>query len=181
MGAEFSRYSRFCVYKPSDFAYQSGMRFISQLVLLFFLTAGGAFAATIADLTWLAGHWRGTLANGATFETHYTDAEGGMIVSVSKEVKKGRVVAFELETFFEKDGHLIYHPYPYGKKSEHAFPLISFDAPAKRAVFENKEHDYPQTFTFEQPAPDRLVITLSGPGKNGQRKDIAYDLKRATQ
>ena len=55
------------------------------------------------------------------------------------------------------------------------------DAAAKRAVFENKEHDYPQTFTFEQPAPDRLVITLSGPGKNGQRKDIVYDLKRATQ
>lgn len=179
MGVDFSRYSRFRVYKPNVFAYKSGMRFVIHLLLIFVLSAGAASAATGADLTWLAGHWRGTLPNGATFETHYTDAEGGMIVSVSKEVKKGRVVAFELETFFEKDGHLIYQPYPYGKKSEHAFPLISYDAAAKRAVFENKEHDFPQTFTFEQPAPDRLVITLSGPGKSGQRKDIIYDLRRA--
>jgi hypothetical protein len=145
------------------------------------LLAEPVTSPTVNDLAWLAGHWRGTLANGATFETHYTGAEGGMIFSVSKEVKKGRVVTFELETFFEKDGQLIYHPYPYGKKSEHAFPLLTYDAAAKRAVFENKEHDYPQTFTFEQPAPDRLVITLSGPGRNGQRKDIVYDLKRAPQ
>lgn len=156
------------------------MRLLSRLLLLLLIT-GQCAANTIAELGWLAGHWHGTLANGATFETHYTGAEGGMIFSVSKEVKKGRVVTFELETFFEKDGQLIYHPYPYGKKSEHAFPLLTYDAAAKRAVFENKEHDYPQTFTFEQPAPDRLVITLSGPGRNRQRKDIVYDLKRAPQ
>jgi hypothetical protein len=155
------------------------MRHLYRLSPFIALSACLLSAATVADLGWLAGHWRGTLANGATFETHYTGAEGGMIFSVSKEVKKGRVVTFELETFFEKDGQVIYHPYPYGKKSEHAFPLLTYDAAAKRAVFENKEHDYPQTFTFEQPAPDRLVITLSGPGRNGQKKDIVYDLKRA--
>lgn len=153
------------------------MRPILILILLV-LSATLCPAASVADLAWLAGHWHGTLANGATFETHYTGPDGGMIASVSKEVKKGRVVAFELEIFFEKDGRLIYQPHPNGKKSEHAFPLLHYDGTARRAVFENKEHDYPQTFTFEQPSPDSLVITLSGPGRNGQKKDIVYALKR---
>jgi hypothetical protein len=134
--------------------------------------------AKLADLGWLAGHWRGTLKNGATFETHYTGPEGGLIASVSKEVKKGRAVSFELEIFSEKDGNLIYQPHPNGKKSEHAFPLLAYDAAAKRAVFENKAHDYPQSFTFHLAAPDNLVITLSGPGKDGKPHDIRYDLKR---
>ncbi len=165
---------------PKVFAYQPAMRPILTLLLLG-LTIGPCTAASLTDLAWFAGHWRGTLANGATFETHYTGAEGGMIASVSKEVRKGRVVAFELEIFFEKDGQLIYQPHPNGKKSEHAFPLLSYDSAARRAVFENKEHDYPQTFTFQQPAPDSLVITLSGPGKDGQKKDSVYALKRVAQ
>ena len=46
----------------------------------------------VADLGWLAGHWRGTLANGATFEAHYSDAAGGTIVSVSKEHRGERTL-----------------------------------------------------------------------------------------
>ncbi len=135
-------------------------------------------AAKIADLGWLAGHWRGTLKNGAIFETHYTDASGGTIVSASKEIRNGRTVGFELELFYEKDGRIIYQPHPNGRRSEHAFPLLGYDATARRAVFENKEHDFPQTFNFELAAPDNLVITLSGPDKDGATKEIVYDLRR---
>lgn len=42
-------------------------------------------AARVADLAWLAGTGRGTLANGATFEAHYSDAAGATTVSASKE------------------------------------------------------------------------------------------------
>lgn len=133
----------------------------------------------VADLAWLAGHWQGTLANGATFEAHYTDATGNTIVSVSKEHHAGRTLGFELELFFEKGGKVFYQPHPNGKKSEHVFPLLSYEPQAKRATFENKEHDFPQTFIFELSAPDTLVITLRGPGKDGATKDISYDLKRA--
>jgi hypothetical protein len=135
-------------------------------------------AARIADLAWLAGHWQGQLANGATFEAHYTDAGGGTILSVSKEHRDGRTLSYELELFHEKEGRLLYLPHPNGKRSEHAFPLIAYDAIAKRAVFENKAHDYPQAFVFHLESPDRLVITLSGPGRNGQTKEIRYALSR---
>jgi hypothetical protein len=133
-------------------------------------------AAKVTDLGWLAGHWRGTLKNGATFETFYTDPSGGTVLSVSKEHRQGRTLTFELEVFFEQDGRLIYLPHPNGKRSEHAFPLLAFDAAARRAVFENKEHDFPQTFTFVRESDTRLVITLSGPGRNGANKEIRYEL-----
>lgn len=135
-------------------------------------------SARVADLAWLAGHWRGTLKNGATFETFYTDASGGTVLSVSKEHRGGRTLTFELELFHEKEGRLIYLPHPNGTRSAHPFPLLAFDAAARRAVFENKEHDFPQTFTFAREADDRLVITLSGPGRNGTTKEIRYELQR---
>ncbi len=160
-------------------------RLVCFLVLSFGFTlahaeATDAPAARLADLAWLAGHWRGTLANGATIEAHYTGPDGGAIVSASKEVRNGRAVAFELELFFEKDGRVIYRPFPNGRRSEHDFPLVRFEATADgaRAVFENTAHDFPQTFEFAYPAPDRLTITLSGPGKDGSGRSIQFDLRR---
>lgn len=132
----------------------------------------------IADLGWLAGHWLGTLANGATFEAHYTGPDGGTIVSASKEVRGGRTVAFELEVFSEENGRVVYQPFPHGQRSPHAFPLVSFDPGTKCAVFENKEHDFPQSFEFSQPTPDSLVITLRGPGRDGRTREIRYALRR---
>lgn len=130
------------------------------------------------ELAWLAGHWRGTLKNGATFEAHYTDASGGTIVSVSKEHRDGRMLAFELEIFFEKDGRIIYLPHPNGKRSEHSFPMIAFDAAAQRAEFENTAHDFPQRFRFQLEQSDVLAITLSGSGPNGGVREIRYELQR---
>lgn len=132
----------------------------------------------VADLAWLAGDWRGTLANGATFDAHYSDGAGGTIVSVSKEHRGDRTLAFELEVFFEKGGRLFYQPHPNGRKSDHVFPLLELDRNGRRAVFENKEHDFPQTFIFARPDEQTLVILLRGPGKDGATRDIRYELKR---
>lgn len=132
----------------------------------------------IADLAWLAGHWQGSLANGATFETHYTDASGGTILSVSKEHRAGRTLTFEWELFHEVEGRIIYLPHPDGRRSEHPFPLLTYEASARRVVFENKEHDFPQTFVFHLVSPDNLVITLAGPGRKGAPVELRYDLRR---
>lgn len=140
------------------------------------LHAGGV---VLSDLGWLAGHWVGTGTNGVEYESRYSSPNGGLIVSASKEVRNGRAVSADFEMFFEKDGGIIFQPFPNGKKSEHGFPLASYDAAARRAVFENREHDFPQVFIYEQPAPDQLRITLEGPGKDGETKRIVFDLHRA--
>lgn len=156
---------------------------MKHFLLAILFTLGGPLPAAtdgvrVADLAWLAGNWRGTLANGAIFEAHYSAPTGGTIVSSSKEVRHGRTTAIELELFHEQDHTVIYQPFPNGKKSEHSFPLIEFSGEATRAVFENKEHDFPQVFVFHRVAFDVLTITLRGPGKDGTTKEIRYELKR---
>ena len=72
---------------------------------------------------------------------------------------------------------VVYTPHPGGRKSD-PFPVVRYDAAARRVVFENLQHDFPKRFTFALVAPDNLVITLSGPGKDGKERELVYDLRR---
>ena len=135
-------------------------------------------AATVADLAWLEGEWRGTLANGATFEARYGAPRDGTLLSMSRELRDGRTLGFEFELFADRDGTVRYRPHPNGRPSPHEFPLVALDRPARRAVFENRAHDFPQTIEFVREADDRLVILLRGPGRDGRTREIRYALAR---
>jgi hypothetical protein len=144
----------------------------TRLVLALFLAlpllvvAGGQALAKdpetkgIAALGWLQGAWR-TAEGESVWETTYTGAEGGEILSATKEIANGKVVTYDFERFFEKDGKVILNPFPRGKRS-HEFPLEKYDAAAKRATFVNAANDFPNTFIYERPADDKLKITLEG-------------------
>ena len=156
-------------------------RHATAFALVLMLACGNLFGmgTLLSDLGWLAGHWIGSSEGGVVYESHYSDPTGGLIVSAHKEIRKGRAVSADFEMFFEKDGRVIFHPSPNGNKSEHSFPLVSYDALARRAVFENREHDFPQVFIYEQPTLDVLRITLEGPGKDGNPKRIVFEMRRA--
>jgi hypothetical protein len=138
-----------------------------------------AAATLVSDLGWLAGSWIGGSSESTIYESHYSTPNGGVIVSASKETRNGRTVSTDFEMIHQKDGRIIFQPFPNGVKSPSSFPLVTFDALARRAVFENREHDFPQVFIFEQPALDALKITLQGPGKEGTTKSIVYECRRA--
>ena len=138
-----------------------------------------AAATLVSDLGWLSGSWIGGSSEGTVYESHYSTPNGGVIVSASKETRNGRTVSTDFEMIHQKDGRIIFQPFPNGVKSPSSFPLVAFDALARRAVFENREHDFPQVFIFEQPALDALKITLQGPGKDGATKSIVYEFRRA--
>jgi len=153
----------------------------TAFALVLTLACGNLFAegTLLSDLGWLAGHWIGSTESGTVYESHYSDPTGGLIVSAHKEIRNGRAVSADFEMFFVKDGRIVFHPSPNGRKSEHSFPLVDYDALARRAVFENREHDFPQVFIYEQSAPDQLRITLEGPGKGRETKRITFNLCRA--
>lgn len=134
--------------------------------------------ANVAQLAFLTGSWRGTSSSGAVAEELISSAEGGVLLSAGREFQGGKCVFFDLVVFMEKDGGITLIPHPSGKRSPHVFPLVKFDAAAKRATFENKEHDFPKTFVYELTGPDHLRITLTGDIK-GQTSTEVYDLKRA--
>ncbi|HEX9941371.1 MAG TPA: DUF6265 family protein [Thermoanaerobaculia bacterium] len=123
----------------------------------------------LEDLAWLAGSWAGEVrgAGAATrFETHYTSPEGGVILSTSKAFRsEGKLSWFEFERFESKDGRLTVTPYPNGKASV-SFTLVEYDPAAKKAVFANPDHDYPNRITYQRVAEDRLLFIVAGNGKD---------------
>lgn len=73
-------------------------------------SAGPAWAqearATLADFTWLAGHWTGP-AMGGTSEEVWTGPDGGSMQGMYRLVKDGKVVFYELLTLTEKNGSVV--------------------------------------------------------------------------
>lgn len=133
--------------------------------------------SSLSQLSFLTGLWRGTSSSGATAEELISSPEGGVMLSAGREFKDGKCVFFDLVAFTEKSGAVTLTPHPNGKRSPRTFPLITLDATAQRAVFENREHDFPKTFTYELTAPDRLRITLTGEQKGQPAREI-YELTR---
>jgi hypothetical protein len=125
----------------------------------------------ITNLRWLEGDWQND-----SFRAIYSNSEGEMILSISKEFDKGDLVFYEFEKFEATDSSVILTPYPFGKKSV-SFTLIDYNPDSTRAIFENKTHDFPTRISYELMSPDNLLILVSGVEDN---KPITYryDLKR---
>lgn len=113
-------------------------------------------AAQIASLDWLAGTWAGAVGPG-TWEAVYTTPAGGEVMSTNKEIRKGKVVSFEFERFFVKDGKVVMTPYVKGINTV-AFTLTQNDPKARRAIFENPKHDFPQRIDYHRRSDDLLHI-----------------------
>jgi len=88
--------------------------------------------------TWMAGSWRAGIV-----EEHWTAADGGMMVGMSKTAAKK--TAFEFLRIAEVDGKLAYIAMPQGRPAT-VFPLKSSEA--SKIVFENLKHDFPQRIIY---------------------------------
>ncbi len=87
------------------------------------------------------------------------------MLSAGREFQGGKCIFYDLVVFAAKDSGVSLIPHPNGRRSPRTFPLVKFEAAAKRATFENKEHDFPKTFVHELVVPDHLRITLTGDQK----------------
>ena len=126
-------------------------------------------------LAWLAGEWRGKAGETDVVSWH-SDPAGGMIVMATKEIEDGKVSLFDFGVVSERNGHVGFVPYPYGKASV-AFLLEDFDPARERALFANREHDFPKSFLFERKGDDALAIVLEG-DEGGQHSKVEYALSR---
>jgi hypothetical protein len=131
---------------------------------------------SIRDLAWLEGTWRGQIGD-RMFEARYTGTDGGQVLSASKYIKGGNAACFEFERFEEQGDSLILTPFPEGKSSV-SFRLAELDPKARRAVFENPDHDFPTRISYQRVARDRLTILVSGPGEDGNEQVLTYALIR---
>ncbi|WP_339887264.1 DUF6265 family protein [uncultured Flavobacterium sp.] len=67
----------------------------------------GSEKATLQDIKWLAGNWKGE-AFGGTYEENWSNPFGGSMMFNFKLVVKEKIVFYELGHIVEKDGTLEY-------------------------------------------------------------------------
>ena len=136
-------------------------------------------AATVADVGWLTGQWRGE-GFGGTVEEIWAAPLGGAMVGMFRLVKPQGPVFYELLTMVEEQGSLAlrlkhFQPDLTGWEEKEGstavvFPLVKL-AP-KAAYFRG--------LTFEKTEENTLVITLALRSKDGTLREEKFSLHRVT-
>lgn len=125
--------------------------------------------ATFPD--WMQGRW--CSAQGAERgEEHWLAPAGELMLGMSRSVAPGRRTEFEFLRIELVDGVPAYIAQPQGA------PPTTFkrvDGGSDWIGFENRAHDFPQRIEYRRPGRYALRAEISGPGKNGAEKRIAFD------
>ncbi len=139
-------------------------------LLLALLTAFSALspsvqpaAATLADLSWLAGSWTGKTASGIHMEEHWTAPNGNSMIGIHRDVGKGRTLVFEFLRIEQQGDQIVYLSMPNGRSPATPFPLK--EVSGTRVVFENPTHDFPQRIIYWKDGNDlraRIEGTMNG-------------------
>jgi len=115
----------------------------------------------LAGLEWLAGTWSGAMWGGE-FVAHYSTPAGSRVISHSELLQDGNVAFYEFEVFRVVDGAVRLLPHPGGTPAG-PFKLARLDRSARKAVFENREKDFPTRVTYHRSSDESLTITLDDP------------------
>ena len=134
---------------------------VSALLFASTLSAQGP-KASIADLSWLAGSWKGE-SNGVRMEEHWTAPDGNSMVGMHRDSGKGRTMLFEFLRIEQRGDQITYLSMPNGRSPATPFPLKELTG--TRVVFENPGHDFPQRIIYWKDGGDlraRIEGTMNG-------------------
>ena len=121
----------------------------------------------IDTLTWLEGTWISD-ADGTRVEERWTPPEGGAMLSTSRTLRGGRMVAFEFLRIVARPGALVYIAQPGGRPPTE-FALTS-SGPGW-AVFENPAHDFPKRLSYRRTG-QTLAVEVDGDEKGKPLRDV---------
>src|SRR5215467_2425014 len=144
---------------------------ISITLLLAALAAGNA--ATIDQVAWLQGCWQMD-AGARVVEEQWMAPRGGVMLSMGRTVREGKLIEYESVVLREQDGKLAYEAHPSGQPSA-VFMSTTIDA--STVVFENPTHDYPQRVGYVRNG-DSLLAWIDGTA-NGKSRRVEFPYRRA--
>lgn len=131
--------------------------------------------ATLQDLAFMAGCWRGEFGNGGVLEEFYSGPSDNLIVGTSRFLRGGSAVQFEFSRITRDSTGITLLPFPGGRASEHAFRLTAI-APG-RAMFEAPDHDFPKRIRYT--AGDGGFLTARIDGGEGDERVQEWRMQRA--
>lgn len=110
-------------------------------------------------LSWLEGMWTGE-KDGVSMEELWTAPRGHALLGLHRDVKDGRLVSWEFFRIQATESGAAYFASPRSAPPV-AFRLV--ESTAKRVVFENKEHDFPQRILYWLDTEGALHARIEGP------------------
>jgi len=128
----------------------------------------------LSAIAFMTGCWTGPSQNGAVIEEHYTEAAENLVIGMTRYVRNGRVVDFELPTIERTDSAFVMTPRPKGVKSD-SFPLK--EIVDGRATWENPKHDFPQRIIYRKGADGTLIARIEGTTPRGDRH-VEWTMRR---
>jgi hypothetical protein len=128
-------------------------------VLATLVVATTSRAGDVEGLAWLEGRWAGE-KDGVRSEERWTGLLGGALLGMHADVKAGRLVSWEFLRIDRGTGGAFYYASP---RSAPPTPFKLVEVGEKRAVFENKEHDFPQRILYWLDGAGALHARIEGP------------------
>ena len=124
----------------------------------------------LADLGFMAGAWEADHAWGK-IEEHWMKPSGNGMFGMARVVADEKTVHFEYTHILQRDGEITMSVQVQGAK---AVPFKLIELKDKRAVFENKEHDFPQRIIYWE-SKDGLGGRIEGTeGGKEKHEEFAY-------
>jgi len=143
------------------------MRRATLLGTLWFISLASVGAqapgARIEELGWLEGRWEGD-SDGMSMEEQWTSLKGGALLGLHRDVKGDRMVSFEFLRIQATAEGVVYFASP---RSRPPVPFALVESSERRAVFENKQHDFPQRIIYWRDG-ERLCARVEGKGGEGE-------------
>jgi len=128
-------------------------------VLATVAVAARSTAGEVDRLAWLEGRWAGE-KDGVRSEERWTGLLGGALLGVHADVKGGRLVSWEFLRIERGTDGVSYYASP---RSAPPTPFKLVEVSDRRAVFENKEHDFPQRILYWLDGAGALHARIEGP------------------
>jgi Domain of unknown function (DUF6265) len=126
-------------------------------VLLFGCSGSG----TIEEVDWMLGHWAGLDENDLTFHENWRRGEKGTFVGTGCTLSPDGDTLWKESLKVEMvEGVPYYVADVPGNKGAVLFKMIKGDE--KEAVFENKDHDFPQRITYTLNNTKAITVKLEG-------------------
>ena len=120
-----------------------------------------------STMAWLAGHWSN--GEGADrVEELWLEPRGGAMLGMHRDLRGGKFVFFEFLRIVEDSAGVAYVAQPKGRAPTR-FGLI--EQGARRVVFENAAHDYPQRILYWADEQGRLHARTEGTTAKGPRAE----------
>lgn len=138
------------------------------------LAAADSAPPDLSDLAWLEGHWTGTQGRTLSEEFWSSPAGGGM-VGMHKDVRGGKMVAFEFLRIGAQGDSVCYFASPGGAPPT---TFCQIERGERRVVFENLRHDFPQRVMYWLDDDGRLHARIEG-DRGGRLESAEWTWERA--